>query len=74
MPLPRYAHEVLVSMALDAVASGADKHITSDVLAERFPVSLADLSKALDEALEDALKQGVEREDIDPSWFEEPVS
>jgi len=37
-------------------------------------LSLADLSKALDEALEDALRQGVEREDIDPSWFEEPVS
>lgn len=56
--------------ALVLVAVGEDRDIASDILVERFPsLSLAELHRVMDRALADALRQGIEREDIDSSWF-----
>ena len=64
-----YTYGAAFSTSLEAIAMGLDKSTLSDVLAEQYPLSIAEIDEVMQDALKDALKQGVEREDVDPSWF-----
>lgn len=56
--------------ALLCIAQGETREITRNALLDIHPVLTQDwVADILADALRDALKQGVEREDIDPSWF-----
>jgi hypothetical protein len=62
--------EAAYATALQAIAVGATRAETYADLRDSYS-SLEDghLREAMADALRDALKQGVEREDIDESWF-----
>lgn len=66
-----YTAEQAYSDALEAVAQGATKTETLEALGDRYGtrITVAQIEDEAVLALRDALKQGVEREDIDPSWF-----
>lgn len=62
-------HEQAYSDALLAVAQGLPRDETRGELIDRYPDLLpVEITTEMDAAYEDALRQGVEREDIDPSW------
>jgi hypothetical protein len=63
--------EACFSDALEAVASGLSKTETIDALGDRWGtrLTIAAIEQIAREAFSEALQQGVEREDIDPSWF-----
>ena len=62
--------EAAYSDALTLVAAGEEREATRTHLLDAFPsIESSEISDILDEALTDAERQGVEREDIDPSWF-----
>jgi hypothetical protein len=64
-----YLTETAYNAALELVACGVDRSASSDILAERYPLSIAQLDSVLADALDGALSCGIEREDIDESWF-----
>lgn len=56
--------------ALELVAIGEDRDSARGTIIDNWPtLSIDAISDVLNDALEDALRSGVEREDIDPSWF-----
>jgi hypothetical protein len=61
--------ETVYARALEAIAQGATRDETRGWLFDRFPsLDPADLPQILGEAYDDALAQGIERDDIDESW------
>ncbi len=64
--------EALYSDALTCIAIGETRDDTRDALAGR--VTADELDAVLRDALRDALRSGVEREDVDPSWFARRVA
>lgn len=63
-------YEAIYSVALGLVAQGEPRGSTLDILCSEWPeVEASEIAEAMDEALTDALRSGVEREDIDPSWL-----
>lgn len=63
-------YEVVYSEALTAVAMGVPRDATREELHRIFPSAAADtITRAMADALTDVLKQGVECDDIDPSWL-----
>ena len=54
--------------ALGAVAEGATREETSAALAQRYPLTPDEINDVMVDAYRDALRQGVEPEDIDGSW------
>lgn len=61
--------ERIYAQALTSVAVGETYENTLETLQEMYPhVAPARLIREMKDAYRDALKQGVEREDIDPSW------
>ncbi len=63
-------YELVYAVALEAIACGLSRWETDRAIGERYSnTSRAVARIAEQEALVDALKQGVEREDIDRSWF-----
>lgn len=63
-------YEVAFSSALTAIAMGETRDVTRNDLLESYSALEADVaSDVLADALTEALAQGVEREDIDESWF-----
>lgn len=66
-----YYVEAAYGQALELIAMGEDRETTRDTLIELYPfVSVDQVNDLVEDALRDALKQGIEREDIDPTWFE----
>ena len=64
------AYEAAYSDALSAVACGVPRDETFTSLLESYEaLEGAEISDVLADAFNDALRQGIEREDIDPSWF-----
>jgi hypothetical protein len=62
--------ELAYSEALELIAVGEEREAARGHLIDAWPEIEGDvLNDVLADALRDALKQGVEREDIDPSWF-----
>lgn len=63
--------EACYSDALGAVAMGATRQETFESLGDAYGIriTVGEIERTMNEALRDALRQGVEREDIDPSWF-----
>jgi uncharacterized protein (DUF433 family) len=63
-------NEIVYARALEAVAMGATRDETFTDLLDGYPsVEASEIKDEMEAALFDAQKQGVEREDIDPSWF-----
>ena len=63
--------DIIFEDALSAIGSGLSWDETFNVLLDAYEaVEAADISSTMQEALQDAVKLGVEREDVDPSWFE----
>lgn len=62
--------EIVYARALEMVAIGETREDARLWLIDNYPqLSFIDIDAEMRAALKDALKQGVEREDIDPSWF-----
>ena len=58
------------AQALTCVASGETRENTTEILRELYPWFSQDrLDRDMSEAFRDALRQGIDRDDIDPSWF-----
>ncbi len=57
------------SIALSCIAMGETRSDTKAACMTDWRLTLGRIDTILGDALRDALKQGVEREDIDPSWF-----
>jgi 20S proteasome alpha/beta subunit len=65
-----YLVETAYNAALEAVAQGATRDETRGWLFDHYPaLSQDEIADVCADALRDARKQGVEREDIDDSWF-----
>lgn len=66
-----YRLNQVYSDALTCIASGLTKDETRQALLDTFDLvsDLDAIENQMGVALRDALKQGVEREDIDDSWF-----
>lgn len=65
------AAESAYGEALELVAIGETFEDARGYLIDRWPNLSADhVNDILADALRDALKQGIEREDVDPSWFD----
>lgn len=65
-----YVYEQAYSETLTLIALGETRDWARNNLLDAWPQLAPDeASNICAEALVDALKQGVEREDIDPSWF-----
>lgn len=64
--------EQAYSDALTLIAVGEEWSTARDTISDSFSTRLTirQVETIMRGALRDALKQGVEREDIDPSWFE----
>jgi hypothetical protein len=68
--IAEYGPEAAYSDALTAVAMGIPRDETRFELERTFDsLNGETITRTLNEALRDALEQGVEREDIDESWF-----
>lgn len=61
--------EVLLSQALEGVAAGIPRTAVAEWLSREYGATDAEVAAALGDALTEAQAQGVEREDIDPSWY-----
>ncbi len=63
--------EIIYGHALAAIASGSTRGETLRWIGNRYSALNVErtLSPILADALDGALQCGVEREDIDPSWF-----
>lgn len=62
-------YEFAYARALEAIAMGETRDWTRAYLTDNNAVPLATFERAAADALTDALRQGVLREDIDPSWL-----
>lgn len=63
-------YEAAYNDALEAVGTGATVAETRAWIARHYPALTADdTTTILTDALDDARSCGIEREDIDPSWF-----
>ena len=62
-------YDFAYARALEAIAMGEPRESTRDYLIDDNGLPRATVERAAADALTDALRQGVEREDIDPSWF-----
>ena len=63
-------HEMAYSDSLEAVATGLTRDETFTALLDAFPsLEAAALREEMDGAFHDALRTGVEPEDVDGSWF-----
>lgn len=60
--------ESCYNMALEMIAMGETRAATKGA-ALVYDISIGRIDLELRHALRDAMRQGVEREDIDPSWF-----
>jgi hypothetical protein len=63
------AKEMAFATALYGIASGLPTEDVARELAGAHGLPPADIETVAADALQDALRQGIEREDIDPSWF-----
>lgn len=62
--------EIVYGEALQWIAVGETREATRGHLLDQWPeVEVDQLNDILADALRDAIKQGIEREDIDPSWL-----
>jgi hypothetical protein len=62
--------EAAFNDALGLIAMGETRDATFTCLLDAFEaLEASDISDLMGDALYQALHQGVEREDIDPSWF-----
>lgn len=62
--------EIAFAECLQLIAIGEEREATRGHLIDTYQVlSVDEINDVLADALRDALKQGIEREDIDPSWF-----
>jgi hypothetical protein len=61
--------ESIYSTALAMIAQGETRADTKAACMTDSRIALSEIDVELACALRDALKQGVEREDVDPSWF-----
>ena len=62
-------YEFAYARALEAIAMGETREDTREYITRHNRVGASTFERAAADALADALKQGVEREDVDPSWF-----
>lgn len=62
-------NEMAMNAALEGIAAGATRGEVQDYVMLHFKVKQDEVNQLLDESLKEALAQGVEREDIDDSWF-----
>lgn len=69
MTLTQTRIECAYSTALTLIAMGETRADTKAALMPDTRLTLGQIDKAMADALRDALAQGVEREDVDPSWF-----
>lgn len=69
--MPNYVAEAVYADALELIAVGETRQTTFETLGDKYGIRLtvAAIDAQMVDALKDALAQGVEREDIDPSWF-----
>lgn len=56
-------------VALHAIASGCSRSETKAALMPETRLTLGQIDRAMADAKKDALASGVEREDMDDSWF-----
>lgn len=69
MPSSHY-FEASFASALELIAMGEEREATRDIVLNQRPaLSVDQVNDIIEDALRDALKQGIERDDIDPSWF-----
>lgn len=62
--------EAAYAQALELVAIGESRMHSEDTIRANFPMLWKhEVERVLREALRDARRQGVEREDIDETWF-----
>jgi len=61
-------YDFAYARALEAIAMGETLPRTRDYLVDENGLGAETFKRAATDALRDALRQGVEREDIDPSW------
>jgi hypothetical protein len=62
--------EMAYATALESVAMGGDREATHKAILCAWPTLRHDLIHTiLNDAYRDALRQGVEREDVDESWY-----
>lgn len=64
-------YDFAYARALEAIAMGETRENTREYITRHNRVLGTTFERAAADALTDALRQGVEREDIDPSWFED---
>ena len=70
--MTRNVTEIVYQHAMDAIATGATRADTVRWLAEHYgsqSLKPGELNGILAEALDGAMSVGIEREDVDPSWF-----
>lgn len=63
-------YEFAYARALEAIATGETREWARAYLTDNGAVPHATFDRAAADALTDALRQGVKREDIDPSWLD----
>lgn len=64
------AYEIAFPRALEGIAQGATRSEVDSWVGRVYPIlTAADRKRLLADALDDAMSCGVEREDIDPSFF-----
>lgn len=61
--------EIVISHAITEIAMGASKAEVRTDVAQNTNLRKTTIDDLLKDALKEALAQGVEQEDIDPSWF-----
>lgn len=61
--------EIVISHALTAIAIGASKAEVRTDIAQNTNYRKTTIDVLLHDALIEAENQGIEREDIDPSWY-----
>ena len=70
IPSTHAKREQCYADALELVAIGEEREAARGYLIDRWPTLLpTEVNDEMADALRDALRQGIEREDIDPSWF-----
>lgn len=64
-----YFSEAAYARALEGIAMGAPRGDVLRGICDTYGLSVDDAERVLPNALHDAIEQGIERDDIDPSWF-----